>query len=305
MGPRGNTKIYAAADKSRHRRQDQLHTHRFDLLKPEDTHPRRRSHDPQVKHRFTLGPPGEVKCGTKSQGASDRGDDLVFVKRVLGGDENAARALRARYDALLKSTLCKRGATSTEAEDLLADLWADCFGSSGKRLLQKYEGRCPLSSWLNTVATNRLIDAKRRQSFRGDLRAEELNQCAANDLELMGSLSESRPDEEILALLRQAVVNAFAAESPERMLMLRLVHIYKITQREIGRMWSWHESKVSRTLESAHTKIKTAVLMELRRTDPWLTLEWSDFLELARCAPDIVSRGGSEIEVQDSTIHES
>src|SRR5215470_8793608 len=132
---------------------NRLHTHRFDPLKPEDTHPRRRSRDPQVKHRFTLGPPGEVKRGTKSQGASDGGDDLVFVKRALGGDENATRALRARCDAQLKSTLCKRGATSTEAEDLLADLWADCFGSSGKRLLQKYEGRCPLSSWLNTVAT--------------------------------------------------------------------------------------------------------------------------------------------------------
>ena len=274
-------------------------------MKPEDTHPRRRSHPPQIKHSFTLGPLGEVKLGTKSRGASARGDDLVFVKRVLGGDENAARALRARYDAQLKSTLCKRGATSTEAEDLLADLWADCFGSSGKPLLQRYEGRCPLSSWLNTVATNRLIDAKRRQSFRVDLRAQELSKRGANDLEPMGNLSESRSDEEILALLRQAVVNTFAAEAPEIMLMLRLVHIYKITQREIGRMWNWHESKVSRTLESAHIKIKTAVLMELRRTDPWLTLEWGDFLELARCAPDIVSRGGSEIEVQDSRIHES
>src|SRR5438270_6477411 len=104
---------------------------------------------------------------------SDQSPDLLFVKRVLEGDEGAACVLQGRYDARVKGALCKRGASGTEAEDLLADLWADCFGSSGKRLLLQYAGRCALSSWLITVATNRLIDFKRRQAFRGESLSEK------------------------------------------------------------------------------------------------------------------------------------
>jgi hypothetical protein len=109
----------------------------------------------------------------------------------------------------------------------------------------------------------------------------------------------------LVALLRQALVNAFGAIPREMLLMLRLVHVYEVTQREIGRIWNWHESKISRTLESARIKIKTAVLTELHRADPWLILEWDDLVELARCAPDLVSRMDQKIGMQDNTIYES
>ena len=238
-----------------------------------------------------------MKRGTKDRGVSDPSADLVFVKRVLDGDENAARALLDRYRAQLMAALCKRGASSTEAEDLLANVWSDCFGGSGKRLLQKYEGRCPLSSWLITVATNKLIDLKRGQAFRGELPGEKSNDSRTNDFEQIGNFPAPQPDNELLALLRQAVINAFAAESPETMLMLRLVYVHGIDQSEIGRIWKpdkskisdkkSYESTVSRRLKSARERIKTAVLMELQRADPWLKLEWEDFLELARCTPDL------------------
>jgi RNA polymerase sigma factor (sigma-70 family) len=234
-----------------------------------------------------------------------RSPDLLFVSRVLDGDEAAIRAFRDRYDPQLKGTLCKRGATSTEADDLLADLWADCFGSSGTPLLQKYEGRCALNSWLITVATNRLIDFKRRAAFRVELTDDKSGTSGTNHLERPSDSPPHQPDSALVALLRQAVLNAFAAEPPEMLLMLRLVHVHEITQREIGRIWNWHESKVSRTLESARAKIRTAALAELHRADPWLTLEWDDFVELSNCAPDLASLGESENSVQDSKVNES
>ena len=42
----------------------------------------------------------------------------------------------------------------TEAEDLIADLWSDCFGGRRPHCwpLSKYAGRCALESWLVTVA---------------------------------------------------------------------------------------------------------------------------------------------------------
>jgi RNA polymerase sigma factor (sigma-70 family) len=263
-------------------------------LKSDNTHSGSRSPPAQARDDFLLEPPVKGHGSVQNRGTSDRSPDLLFIKQVLDGDESAARALRARYSAQLKAMLCKRGASSTEAEDLLADLWADCFGGSGEPLLLKYEGRCPLSSWLVTVVTNRLIDFKRREAFRRELSCEKSVKSQPNDLERSGYFPAGQADNTLVALLRQAVLNAFAAVPREMLLMLRLVHIYEITQREIGQMWDWHESKVSRTLESARTKIRTAILAELHRADPWLTLEWDDFVELARCAPELISRERSE-----------
>jgi len=263
-------------------------------LKSHNTHSGRRSPPAQVRDDFLPEPPDKVHVPVKNREISNRSPDLIFIKQVLDGDESAARALRACYSTRLKASLCKRGASRTEAEDLLADLWADCFGSSGEPLLLKYEGRYPLSSWLITVVTNRLIDFKRREAFRRELSCEKSVRSQANDLERSGYFMARQPDNTLVALLRQAILNAFAAVPREMLLMLRLVHIYEITQREIGQMWNWHESKVSRTLESVRTKIRSAILAELHRADPWLTLEWDDFVELARCAPELVSRGRSE-----------
>src|SRR5439155_864125 len=123
----------------------------------------------------------------------------------------------------------------------LADLWADCFGSSGEPLLLKYGGRCPLSSWLITVVTNRLIDFKRREASRRESLRDKSGKSQTNDFEGIGNFPARQPDNALVGLLHQAVMNAFAAESPDMLLMRRLVHMYEVTQREIGRIWNWHE----------------------------------------------------------------
>jgi RNA polymerase sigma factor (sigma-70 family) len=250
-------------------------------------------------------PPDIVKGCTKDCGVSDRSQDLQLIYQALAGNENAGRDLQARYSAQLKATLCKRGASITEADDLVADLWADCFGSSGEPLLLKYEGRCPLSSWLITVVTHKLIDRKRLETLHRKLLRDKSGDSQSNDLEVIGNLPACQPDNDLIGLLRRAVMNAFAAESPEKVLILRLVHVYEVTQREVGRIWNWHESKVSRTLESARVRIRTAVLADLHLKDPPLELEWEDFLLLARCAPDLAFGVDRKIGMQDNTIYES
>jgi RNA polymerase sigma factor (sigma-70 family) len=225
--------------------------------------------------------------------------DQLFAKQAINGDENAARLLQSRYEGKLKAVLYQRGASSGVAGDIVADLWADCFGSSGKSLLSKYQGRCALGSWLITVATNRLIDFKRRETLRTEIRDGRVVTPAPESLDNRGDSPQYRRDDALLALLRGAISHGFASQRPEILVMLRLVHVYEITQREIGRIWKWPEYKVSRVLNSARTHIKSAVLDELRRTDPWLKLEWDDFRELATYASDLIIHGQSEIEVQN------
>ena len=52
-------------------------------------------------------------------------------------------------------------------------------------------------------------------------------------------------------------------------------------------MWGWHESKVSRTLDTTRQSVAKIIMLELKKVDPWLELRWEDFVEL--CA------GSSEI----------
>ena len=212
--------------------------------------------------------------------------DLSFAQSVLSSNSAAAAELRSRYHGRMVAVLCSRGASATEAEDLVADIWSDCFSAPPNRqtLLGKYQGRCALESWLLTVATNRLIDLKRRQTFRVEV---PVSDRSSEDFFDRRPQPESAPREEsLLKLLRVAIQNAFAKRDSESVLMLKLVHVHQLTQREIARMWGWHESKVSRALEGARESIARDILLELKRADPWLDLRWEDFLELCSGSAD-------------------
>src|SRR3954468_1226121 len=172
--------------------------------------------------------------------ASRYEQDLAFVQRVLAGDADAAAELRSRYQTKPVGVLRARGANQTEAEDLAADLWTDCFAPRGDHptLLTKYQGRCALESWLLTVATNRLVDLKRRQSFRVDVPpSPDSNEDFFDRRPQPEKPTSEKP---LLNLLREAIQRAFAKQDADALLMLKLVHLHEISQREISRMWGWH-----------------------------------------------------------------
>jgi RNA polymerase sigma factor (sigma-70 family) len=232
--------------------------------------------------------------------------DICFVRSILAGNEQAASDLRAKYHAKLVGILCARGATKTEAEELIADLWSDCFGATKRRsyILMKYQGRCALDSWLVTVATNRFIELKRRQQFRS-----ELSPCGlyplADPLDAVPDATTQQAEPLLLDLLHQSVLKAFSQSDPETLLMLKLVHIHGVTQREIGRMWKWHESKVCRVLDLARQNIKKSVLAQVKRTDPWLRFTWEDFCDLCRCLPVFFGASEAPNRMQDRKLRQS
>ena len=238
---------------------------------------------------LTLSPPNFILFFLMQTLAPARHEqDLAFVQRVLTGEAAAATELRARYHGKLVGVLRGRGANQTEAEDLVADLWTDCFAPRGNRqtLLTKYQGRCALESWLLTVATHRLVDLKRRQSFRVEV--------GNNNAEASDDFFDRRPHPEkptsetqLLHLLREAIKLAFAKQDADAVLMLKLVHLHQLTQREIARMWGWHESKVSRTLEVTRQSVAKIILLELKKADPWLELRWEDFVELCAGSTEV------------------
>jgi RNA polymerase sigma factor (sigma-70 family) len=215
-------------------------------------------------------------------------EDLAFVQRVLAIDASAAAELRRRYNGKLVGVLRARGATQTEAEDLVADLWTDCFAARENRptLLNKYQGRCALESWLLTVATHRLVDLKRRQSFRVEVPAATPD-SPEDFFDRRPQPEKPGSEKQLLQLLRQAIQAAFAKQEPEAVLMLKLVHLHQVSQRELARMWGWHESKISRTLDVTRQNVARIILSETKKVDPWLELRWEDFVELCASSSDV------------------
>jgi RNA polymerase sigma factor (sigma-70 family) len=215
-----------------------------------------------------------------------RSDQLAaeesLVQRCRLGDTEALATLRQDCQDALTHILLSRGANPTETEDLLADLWGECVSGADDRpsLLEKFSGRCSLRSWLATVATNRWIDMKRRQERRGSGPAQEADESPPEVLERLATTSYPTKEETLLNLLRECLAAGFAQCPPDALVLLKLVYLHHLTQREIVRMLGWSESKVSRVLSQAMRDIEQHTLHALKQRDPWLELTWQDFVDL-------------------------
>ena len=216
--------------------------------------------------------------------------DFVLVQQFLSGDSQILDGWMTQFGRRLRLQLIHRGATPAETEELIANLWSDCVASGAEHpsLLEKYKGRVSLRSWLLTVATRRLIDVKRRQRLTAaapdDLGLEE--EGAYCLMERAPAEPEIGREDSLLDLLHRSLRGALDHCDPEDLLMLRLVHLHGITQREVGRMWAWQESKVSRRLSQTMRFIERETLRQVRRSDPWLQLTWQDFLDLCETRQD-------------------
>jgi len=204
------------------------------------------------------------------------------VHRCQQGDPTALAELRAAHHPSLIGILRARGASVDETEELLADLWGDCVPRNNDEpaLLDKFSGKCSVQAWLATVATRRWIDLKRKQTRRGENASPARAAEASDPLENLPAAGATTRDDWVVELLRDSLRAAFAACAPVDMLMLRLVYLHGVSQRELMRMWGWSESKVSRQLSHAMERIEQTTLRELKRKDAWLELAWQDFVDL-------------------------
>ena len=205
-------------------------------------------------------------------------DDHVLAYRICQGSPEALAQLRAQTHRSLLSILLARKATNTEAEDILADIWADCVpgGEGHSSLLEKFSRRTSLLSWLATVATNRWLDFKRKEMRRAALLAAK----PEIDPVPKEALSDSTVEEPLVELLSESLRAAFSHCSAQHLVLLRLVYLHDVSQREVGRMLGWSESKTSRVLSEALKQIQSSSLGEVKKRDPWLELNWQDFVEL-------------------------
>src|SRR5262245_22901296 len=95
------------------------------------------------------------------------GDDLLEIRRVLGGDVEAFRGLVERHQGSLFCLLRNLLGEAADVEDLAQDVFLAAY-----RNLSAYDPRqASFATWLLTIARNKCVNArkKRRPLTPGDL----------------------------------------------------------------------------------------------------------------------------------------
>ena len=204
--------------------------------------------------------------------------DVDLVQQCLEGNEEAINELKKSLTPFLTKVLASYGASKDEIDEILAQLWGDCLTGS-RPLFHVFNGKSALKSWLTAISVNRWISLKRREAQHA--RAMQYLAIDAESSQQNGK-SASQADTAIIEILGPALRRAFAACDVEELILLQLVHVYGVTQREIASLWKWHESRVSRHIKRAEEKIAELTLQAVKETDPYLELRWTDFVELCR-----------------------
>lgn len=201
--------------------------------------------------------------------------DFELTRKCLEGDASAMTRMQKRFGPDLHNFLLGAGATKSETDELLTDLWTDCI--TGKPLLLRYRGHAPLIAWLKTVLMNDLVDRRRRQSV------EKSASDALSKQEAAPARRRHRvPDAPLFGIMRRALTRAFGACPADAVVMLQLVHLYGLTQREVCAIWGYTESKVSRRLSAAVRQIADETMRAVGDADAWLEIQWEDFLDFCR-----------------------
>jgi RNA polymerase sigma factor (sigma-70 family) len=217
-------------------------------------------------------------------------EDFLLAQKCLEADPLAIRKFQETYRAPLLNYLTYSGATAEEAVILVDELLSDCLAERPPRQprLATYSGNSPLQAWLKAVALNKLLQKKRADARTRTVIIENVPREAGSAMEDPVATAPSDEHEStetpLLEIMRESIEAAFRECDPEDFLLVQLAHTNGLRGRELARLFSCSESKISRSLETARSKIAEATMRHVKAHDKWLVLKWEDFVELCRVA---------------------
>jgi RNA polymerase sigma-70 factor (ECF subfamily) len=98
-------------------------------------------------------------------------DDRLLVTRIAGGDQAALRGLLSLHQVRVFRFLARRLRNDALAEDLTNDVFTEVWLHA-----KSFEGRSNVSTWLLSIAHNRMVSAlrKRREESWDEEKAQEI-----------------------------------------------------------------------------------------------------------------------------------
>jgi DNA-directed RNA polymerase specialized sigma24 family protein len=80
--------------------------------------------------------------------------------------------------------------------------------------------------------------------------------------------------------MHSSLIRAWRNCAPDFRVMLQLIHVERLKQRDVAKVWGWSESKVSRALDAAMSQIREDTLRGISDFDLGEVLVWQDFIDL-------------------------
>ena len=203
-------------------------------------------------------------------------DGIDFVRRLSRGDADAAEALHLERPDL-EQVLRSIGASPSDAAEIVSNVLGDCCKSDGGKLAG-YRGTGTLPAYLRTIVRRAWIDWVRHDSKTTALPDDPAQR---DQLLSPGEPEPAEPGEdEVVAILKEALLGAFAATDPERLLILRLIYEHRLLQKDLRTAWDCSAATLSRRATETLDDLRRRVLAIVREQEPNLQLEWEDFLAL-------------------------
>lgn len=228
-----------------------------------------------------------IDCAVPFSPAHD--DDFHLAQECLEGKLSALEHLQKSQREPLLAFLQSCGGKPSEAEEIVTELWADCVTSrNGTRpKLARYDGTCALKTFLSRVTLNVLLTRRRKETRRNELVPPALTPDGAaadgEDAADPGAADEA-PEAPLLELMRSAVQAAFASCPAQDFVLLLLAHRDGLRAPELAKMFGCCRGTIDSHVKDAGRGIKKVALRSIKARDPWLELQWSDFVELCRTA---------------------
>jgi RNA polymerase sigma factor (sigma-70 family) len=223
-------------------------------------------------------------------------DDLRIAQAALSGDPAAVNSVLAElpYTLAVLLSKCSDSDSEEKAREIIEDLPGDLMAGverDGKtvKLLEMYQGRASLRSWITVVALSRLKSWWRGPGYRKRERGIEPHQDQLTSSDDRGNSpdGEAYDDSDVLALLTDALTDSLRSLVPRESVCLRLVYLHNVEQQRLARMFGCHAATISRDLDQTKASIKRRLLWNLKLLDPFLEITWDDCVRL--CASESIS----------------
>ena len=223
-------------------------------------------------------------------------DDLRIARAALGGDPAAVNTVLAElpYTLAVLLSKCTDSDSEEKAREIIEDLPGDLLAGverDGKtvKLVEMYQGRASLRSWITVVALSRLKSWWRAPGYRKRERGIQPNQDQTTlpDERNNSSDSEAYDQTDVLALLADALTESLRSLAPRESVCLRLVYFHNVEQQRLAKMFGCHAATISRDLDQTKDSIKRRLLWNLKLLDPFLEITWDDCVRL--CASESIS----------------
>ena len=189
------------------------------------------------------------------------GDLLLALACSQGSNAGWQRfsVLYRTYLTGLSTRLIGRGG---DPQDLSDTIWIDLYlpDRSGQSRIASYDGRSSLATWLRVIVSNRIINERLRKGSRLsslDGIPEPADSSALHDLEARLQANRYRPM--ILDCFRRA---SRLLSSRDRLILL-LRYDQELQLGQIARMFSVHQSTITRQIDRSLAKLRSDLAVSL------------------------------------------